>query len=547
MPALLQLDHLSFILPDGTTLFHDLQFAFAPRRLGLVGANGVGKSVLARLLAGRMLPASGAVRCDGRVHHVAQELDPGIFPTVAALAGVDATLAALERITKGSIDEADYALVGDAWDAPARLQQALDEIGLGRLRPDTPAASLSGGERQRIALAGAWLSQADWLILDEPSNHLDASQRARLVQQVRRWQGGLLLLSHDRSLLAQVDEIVELSSHGLRSYGGNYAFYAEQRSLEQAGFLAALQAEKAGARREQREAHKQAERQQRNVARGERDGRDANQSKLLLDARKESSQDSQGKLRLRAQAAQAQRQDRIREASERCAPDAERLLLAPDSAVPNGKLMLELRGLVLPHGSAQPLDLILSGPRRLAVTGDNGSGKSTLLRVIAGLLAPASGEVICHGKLAWLDQHAGLLDGGLSAVQRLQQRNSKLSEGELRTRLALLGIAGARATMASGLLSGGERMKVALAAELYAEAPPQLLLLDEPDNHLDLASLQALEAMLAHYQGALLVVSHDQAFLDRLALDEPGLHMSPRRASTPVKPFKAGPAIDNGY
>ena len=193
MPALLQLDHLSFHLPDGTTLFRDLQFAFAPRRLGLVGANGIGKSVLARLLAGRMLPASGAVRCDGRIHHVAQELDPGIFPTVAALAGVDGTLAALERIAAGSIDEADYALVGDAWDAPARLQQALDEIGLGRLRPDTPAASLSGGERQRIALAGAWLSQADWLILDEPSNHLDASQRTRLVQQVRRWPGGLLL------------------------------------------------------------------------------------------------------------------------------------------------------------------------------------------------------------------------------------------------------------------------------------------------------------------------------------------------------------------
>ena len=528
MPALLQLDHLSFHLPDGTILFHDLQFAFAPRRLGLVGANGIGKSVLARLLSGHMLPASGAVRCDGRVHYVAQELDPACFPTVAALAGVEDILDALERIAFGSIDETDYALVGDAWDAPARLQQALDGIGLGRLRPDTSTASLSGGERQRIALAGAWLSQADWLILDEPSNHLDASQRARLVQQVDRWQGGLLLLSHDRSLLAHVDEIVELSAQGLRSYGGNYALYAEQRRLEQAGLQAALQAEKAGAKREQREAHKQAERQQRHVARGERDGRDANQSKLLLDARKDSSQHSQGKLRLRAQADQAERQQRVSDASERCAPDVERLLLAPECRVPNGKLILELDALVLPHGTAQPLDLILSGPRRLAVTGDNGSGKSTLLRVIAGLLAPAGGEVVCHGRLAWLDQHAGLLDGELSAVQRLQQRNSKLSEGELRTRLALLGIAGARATMASALLSGGERMKVALAAELYAEAPPQLLLLDEPDNHLDLASLQALEAMLAQYQGALLVVSHDQAFLDRLALDEPGLHMSPR-------------------
>ncbi len=525
MPALLQLDRLSYVLPDGTSLFHQLLFSFTPQRIGLVGANGVGKSVLARLLAGEATPASGAVRGDGSVAYVAQELSPAHFPTVASLAGADGVLDALGRIAAGSVDEADHALVGERWDAGARLQQALDEIGLGHLLPDTPATSLSGGERQRIALAGAWLSQADWLIFDEPSNHLDAGQRARLVRQIARWPRGLLLVSHDRSLLAHVDEIVELSAQGLRSYGGNYAFYAQQRALEQAGFASALQAEKAGEKRGQRAAHQLAERLQRHVARGEREGRHANQSKLLLDAKKESSQDSQGKLRLRAQAAQAERRQRVREASERCAPDAERLLLAPDSSVPNGKLMLELRALVLPHGQVQPIDLVLSGPRRLAVTGDNGSGKSTLLRVIAGRLVPASGEVLCHGRLAWLDQHAGLLDGELSAVERLQALNPTLPLGELCTRLALLGISGARATMASGLLSGGERMKVALAAELYAQTPPQLLLLDEPDNHLDLASLQAMERMLVQYRGALLVVSHDEAFLQQLRLDEPRLRL----------------------
>lgn len=523
MPALLQLDRLSFVLPDGRALFSDLQLSLAPRRIGLVGDNGAGKSVLARLLAGQMPASAGAVRCDGSVHYVAQELEPERYPTVAALAGVTALLAALERIAAGSIDEADYALVGERWDAHARLRQALDAIGLRHVNADTPTASLSGGERQRIALQGAWLSQADWLVLDEPSNHLDAQQRARLVAQMARWPGGLLLVSHDRGLLQHVDDIVELSSQGLRSYGGNYALYAQQREQEQAGFAAALQAEKAGARRAQREAQQQAERQQKRVMRGERDGREGNQSKLLLDARKEKSQDSQGKLRLRAHEAQQARQQRVMDASARCAPDAERLLLAPDSAVPNGKLILELRELVLPYGQAQPLNLVLSGPRRLAVTGNNGSGKSTLLRVIAGQLMPASGEVRCHARVAWLDQHAGGRDGERSAVQRLQARNSLVPEGELRTRLALLGIAGARATLPSRLLSGGERMKVALAAELYAQAPPQLLLLDEPDNHLDLASLQALEQMLGQYAGALLVVSHDHAFLEAIKLDPEGL------------------------
>lgn len=531
MPAFLQLDRLSHALPDGRVLFSDLQLSFAPQRIGLVGDNGVGKSVLARLLAGHSQPSSGAVRCDGAVHYVAQELDPQRYPSVAALAGMAELLAALARIAAGSIDEADYSLVGERWDAHARLRQALDALDLCHVDADTRSASLSGGERQRIALQGAWMSQADWLVLDEPSNHLDAQQRARLVAQIARWPGGLLLISHDRALLQHVDAIAELSPQGLRSYGGNYQLYAQQRALEQAGYAAALQAEKAGARREQREAQQQAERQQRRIGRGERESREGNQSKLLLDAKKEKSQDSQGKLRVRAQEAQQARQQRVMDASARCAPEAERLLLAPESRVPNGKLLLELRDVVLPHGQAQAINLVLSGPRRLAVTGDNGSGKSTLLRVIAGQLAPAEGALRRHAQVAWLDQHAGQLEGEWSAVQRLQARNSTLAEGALRTRLALLGIAGERATMPSRLLSGGERMKVALAAELYAQAPPQLLLLDEPDNHLDLASLQALVQMLLQYQGALLVVSHDRAFLDGLMLDPESLTMHKRQSS----------------
>ncbi|KAB8044019.1 ATP-binding cassette domain-containing protein [Janthinobacterium aquaticum] len=521
LQSLLQLDHLSHVLPDGSTLFQDLHYSFAPHRVGLLGDNGVGKSVLARLIAGQQLPARGAVRRSGCLHYVPQEFEPASFPTVADLAGAAPVLAALQRIADGSLDEADYALAGERWDAADRLQQALCDLGLGHLTLDTPTASLSGGERQRIALQGAWLSQADWLILDEPSNHLDAGQRARLIAQLQAWPRGVLMVSHDRSLLAHVDEIVELSGHGLRSYGGNHDFYVQARAREHAALQSTLQSEKASARRMEREAQQHAERQQRHVARGERDGRNSNQSKLLLDARKESSQDRQGKLRLRAQAVQQERQQRVQELAARCAPDSERLLLAPDSVVPNGKLLLELQDLVLPHGDTTPINLVISGPRRLALTGDNGSGKSTLLRVIAGQLAARSGQMRCDARLGWLDQHAASEQGELNALERLQQHNRSLNEGQLRTRLALLGIAGARATVASSLLSGGERMKVALAALLYADAPPQLLLLDEPDNHLDLASVQALERMLAQYRGALLVVSHDAAFLQRLQLEIP--------------------------
>ncbi|WP_176460915.1 ATP-binding cassette domain-containing protein [Janthinobacterium sp. PC23-8] len=206
MPALLQLDRLSYVLPDGTSLFHQLLFSFTPQRIGLVGANGVGKSVLARLLAGETLPTSGAVRGTGSVVYVAQELSPAHFPTVASLAGADSVLAALDRIAFGSIDEADYALVGEHWDAGVRLQQALDEIGLGHLLPDTPATSLSGGERMKVALAAELYAQTppQLLLLDEPDNHLDLASLQAMERMLAQYRGALLVVSHDEAFLQQL-------------------------------------------------------------------------------------------------------------------------------------------------------------------------------------------------------------------------------------------------------------------------------------------------------------------------------------------------------
>lgn len=516
---LLQLDHLSFSLPDGHVLFEGLNYVFSARTTGIVGANGCGKSLLGRLLAGAQRPSSGNVRREGRFYHVAQLLEPERYPCVAALAGVDHILAALARIAQGSLDDADYALVVDQWDCAARLEVALEQIGLGHLHADSSTVSLSGGERQRVALLGAWLSSADWLILDEPSNHLDIDQQQQLAQQINLWPNGLVLISHDRGLLEHVDEIVELSPLGLTVYGGNYSQYSAQREQEQTAFQSALQGERAQAKREQREMAVQLERQQRRNARGDRQARDGNQTKLITNAQKERSENSQGKLRLNQQLARDQQQQRITEARARCAPEIQRMMLSPESAVPNGKLILQLNEVVLPFGHQAPISLTLTGPMRMAIMGANGSGKSTLLQVIAGYLAAREGEVIRSCHIGWLDQHAGLQNPERTAVQWLYESNPALPEADARTRLAQMGIDAGRAMLKTEQLSGGERLKVALAAQLYAQTPPQLLLLDEPDNHLDLPSRIALEQMLNQYQGALIVVSHDLHFLEGINLD----------------------------
>ncbi len=220
----LTLDGVSFQLPDGSLLFSDLDETFDTRHTGLVGRNGVGKSLLARLLAGHLQPSSGSVRRQGRVRYLAQQLEPADYPTVADLAGVRPWLEALARIEAGSLDAADYECLGERWDIRQRLADALAAEGLGHLRADTPSERLSGGECMRVALLGAFLDDADFLILDEPSNPLDGPARALLRARLAAWDGGLLLVSHDRELLEGMQRIVELSTLGLRSYGGGYSF-----------------------------------------------------------------------------------------------------------------------------------------------------------------------------------------------------------------------------------------------------------------------------------------------------------------------------------
>lgn len=516
---LLQLDHLSFNLPDGRVLFDHLSHTFNTRATGIVGANGCGKSLLGRLLTGEQLPTRGTVRREGRVYAVEQLLDPERYPTVAALAGVAPILAALKRIAQGSVDDDDHSLAIGQWDCAARLEAQLQQIGLDHLHADTRTEVLSGGERQRVALLGAWLSRADWLILDEPSNHLDIDQQRKLAEQISRWPSGLVLISHDRGLLENVNEIVELSPLGLAVYGGNYSQYAVAREQEQQALQSALQGERAQAKREQRERVVQMERQQRRNARGDRQARDGNQTKLITNAQKERSENSQGKLRLNHQVAREQQQQRITEARARCAPDIQRMMLSPESVVPNGKLLLQLNDVILPFGYTVPINLTLTGPARMAISGANGSGKSTLLRVIAGELTVREGELIRRCHIGWLDQHAGLHYPERTAVQWVYESNPELPEAEARTWLAQMGIDADRAMLKTCQLSGGERLKIALAAQLYAQQPPQLLLLDEPDNHLDLPSRIALEQMLDEYPGALMVVSHDEIFLQSIRLD----------------------------
>ena len=535
----LTLHDLSFVLPDGRPLFADLNETFDASHTGLVGRNGVGKSVLARILAGQLTPSAGHCTGSGPVHYLAQQVTPPPGSTVADLAGVAAPLAALARIEAGGVAIEDFEQVGERWDLRERLQAALQRAGLPRLDPATPAAGLSGGQAMRVALAGALLSDADFLILDEPSNHLDRPGRRALIEQLRAWPRGLLVISHDRQLLGEMAQIVELSPSGLRRYGGNYRFYAARKAEQRALAEHSLARRKHERRREEEALRRQQERQQRRRARGERHGKQANQARVLLDGQKERSENSAGRLRRQQDASRQQLNERVRDAARELDRQAAIHLHAPPAPDRTPDRLLELRDVTLPRlsGPRADLSLTLGGAQRVAVTGANGSGKSTLLQVLAGRLAPLGGECRLPERRLYLDQH--LLDGdpAESALDRLRAANAAAPESDLRMWLAQLGLDGQSMAAPRQSLSGGERLKAALACVLYADPAPRLLLLDEPGNHLDLPSLEALETLLRAYRGALVVVSHDDAFLARLDLTDELTATDQGWALTPWRPL----------
>jgi ATPase subunit of ABC transporter with duplicated ATPase domains len=519
---LLALQSASYVLPDGRTLFSDLDFVLDARHTGLVGRNGVGKSVLARVLAGELAPSAGRCVRHGRLHYVPQQIAPAPHATVADLAGVGAALAALARIEAGSVDPADFDALGERWDIAQRLQAQLHAHALGTLQPQRLASTLSGGEAMRVALIGAWLADADALILDEPTLHLDAAQRRHLREMLRCWSRGLLVISHDPDLLQEMQRIVELSASGLRDYGGDYAFYTECRARERAAAQAELAQQKLQHARDNTAWHAQQARQQRRSARGRQQAAVANQAPILLGRQRQRSQDSAGKRVREHQAAQTRSLARIAEAARQVQPEASVALFAPPRTDAATRRLAELHAVRLPFAPAarQPLDLVVRGDARIGVVGANGSGKSTLLRLLAGQVAAASGNCRVHAVSAYLDQSLALLDPTATALAQVQAAAPGIALAALRTRLALLGLDAQRIGAPCARLSGGERLKTALACAFYRTPPAELLLLDEPDNHLDLDARQALRAVLLQYPGALLVVSHDADFLGALGLQQ---------------------------
>jgi len=534
MTAAIICSDLSFCWPDGAPVLDGLTASFGPGRTGLIGVNGSGKSTLLKLIAGELHPGNGTIKTRGEVGYLPQAITLGTRRTVSGLLGITAARTALHAIEAGETREDLYLTIGDDWDVEERARAWLDRLGLAHLGLDDRVERLSGGETILVALAALFLRRPDVMLLDEPTNNLDLDARKRLYDAVASWTGVMVIVSHDRELLALVDQIADLSSGQIRMYGGNLEAYEALLGAEQAAAERAVIAASAEVRREQRDLVEAQVKQARRDRQGRRVAASQSIPRIVVNARKSAAQETAGRSReLHSERLRAAR-DRLEEAEQAVRDDAEIRVDLPGTAVPAGRTVLTVTGLdgahwhpaatstdPAPATAADPdatpvatlTELIVRGPERIALNGPNGSGKTTLLRAIAGLAARPGIGIRLGAVIGYLPQRLDILDDSLSVVDNVRAAAPAASVNEVRASLARFLFRGERAERLAGMLSGGERFRAVLAALLLAQPPPQLLLLDEPTNNLDMASVRQLSQALEGYRGAILVASHDVPFL----------------------------------
>ncbi|NEB30328.1 ABC-F family ATP-binding cassette domain-containing protein [Streptomyces sp. SID14446] len=517
-PTSITCTSLSFAWPDGTDVFDDLQIAFGPGRTGLVGVNGSGKSTLLKLIAGELTPADGTVRVAGEIGHLPQSvtLDTGL--RVDEALGIAAQRAALHAIESGDAAEEHFDVVGDDWDVEERALATLGELGLGHVDLDRTIGEVSGGESVLLRLAALLLRRPDVLLLDEPTNNLDLYARQRLYAAAEAWSGVMVVVSHDRELLDLVDQIADLHSGGVTWYGGNFSAYEEALAGEQEAAERMVRVAESDLKKQKRELVDAQVKLARRKRYGQKMNDQKREPKIVMGARKRSAQESAGKHRIMHEERLSEAKDRLDEAVEAVRDDDEIRVDLPHTAVPPGRTVLTLEQLELRYGARVDGMFDLRGPERIALIGRNGAGKTTLLRTIAGELDAVSGEARAHVPLRFLPQRLDVLDDELTVAENVARYAPTATNNRVRARLARFLFKGAKADQRAATLSGGERFRAALAALMLAEPAPQLLMLDEPTNNLDMASVRQLTSALESYEGALVVASHDMPFLESIGI-----------------------------
>ncbi len=518
---------ISYAHPGRDKLFENLSFTLhRGEKASLVGDNGTGKSTLLRILSGQLPCPEGEFSVGGSLYMVPQHFGQYDRTTAARAAGIGSKLDALHAILSGDPAQKNYDLLGDDWDIGERFRHALDHWGVGWIGPDTPLGRLSGGEKTRVFLAGMTLQRPAIVLMDEPTNHLDRPAREKLCRWLAGTGAAVLAVSHDRELLEAVDLTYELNPQELRRYGGNYTFYRQQKEAETGAVRHRIAEREKELRAVRRTAAQAMERKQRQDVRGERKSEKAGTPRIMMDTLRDSAEKSGSRIREKHARKMEETQADLRELRGRLDPDRRLKIGWGPSDMHRGKTLVAGKSVNFAYIAGEnlwkkPIDFRIGSGERVAVRGPNGSGKTTFVELLTRRLRPSEGEIDGpEFRFVRLDQDYSIVEPERSVLGQVERYNLRnLPEHALRTELHRFLFPSDAWDKPCGALSGGEKMRLALCCLFVSDDAPQMLVLDEPTNNLDLRSMEILTRAVRDYRGTVLAITHDPAFAEEVGID----------------------------
>lgn len=520
------LKNISYKVPNGTKIFENLSFSFNSELIGLVGKNGSGKSTLAKLISNRIECDSGRIEIEGNIEYMPQLNQDLSDKSISEVFKVSEKYEALIRLETGRGNEQDLIIIDNDWDLENRINLVKKELMISHIDLNRKFSSLSGGEKIKCKLASLLLANPQFIILDEPTNHLDLEGRKIVYDFVSNWKGGMIVISHDRTLLRLMNSIAELNSSGLKLYGGNYDFYKEQKELEDEAVNSELRNINSEYKKAVLQKDEVLQRQLKNNISGEKRALKANMPKIMLNQMKGSGEKTFQKLKNSHSEKINSILEKRDEVKSRKTPRLNIKIDFDNSNRIKKNTLITAERINFSFNEKNniwqnDISFNIKGGERILLKGKNGSGKTTLINLILGKLKPESGNLLVRtDKIGILDQEVSILKNELSVLDNLKNvSEGKIEEHELRIRLGRFLFYKDDVFKKAEVLSGGERMRAGIACLLCSSNSPELLILDEPTNNLDLESINELACSIKEFKGSVLVVSHDIDFLNEIGID----------------------------
>ncbi|WP_089732486.1 ABC-F family ATP-binding cassette domain-containing protein [Chryseobacterium jejuense] len=515
------LQNLSFGFPGGDLLFNHINLTIPSHtKSALVGSNGMGKSTLLKIIANELQPLEGAKNIQGEIFYVPQMFGNFNHLTIAECLDIDQKLFALEKITNGEVDEHYFETLNDDWDIEERCQNALQHWNLQDFDLNQKLEGLSGGQKTKVFLAGIQINQPDVIILDEPTNHLDLEGRKLLYDLIEKVSVTVVIVSHDRMLLNLVDTIFELSNQGIATYGGNYDFYSEQKEVEDEALQNDIHAKERALKKAKEKERETIERKQKLDARGKQKQEKSGVARIMMNTLRNNAEKNTSKLKsVHAEKISGISGD-LRDLRSSVRNSDQMKVNFNDSGLHSGKILITAENINFSYGEEklwkENLDLEIRSGDRISIKGSNGSGKTTLIKLLLGSIKSSVGNISCaEFNSIYIDQEYSLIDNELTLYDFVQTFNdSTLQESEVKTLLSRFIFSKETWDKKCGVLSGGERLRLLLCGLCISNKAPDMMILDEPTNNLDLQNIEILTNSIKDYKGTLLVISHDEVFLE---------------------------------